>query len=86
MSGCGCVASGIRLCTNPTLLGTIHVSLAVVFRFFSVLLSPLDHLGFGAADGKVDAGEFWCLLRCDHLLVVGASQVAWAGRRVVAGP
>ena len=60
-------------------LSGVAVSLAVVFRFFSALLTPLDHLGVGAACGKVDGGKFLHLLCRDDLPVVGASPVAWTG-------
>ena len=53
-----------------------------MFRFLSALLSPLDYLGVGAADAKVDGGEFLCLFRRGDLPVVRASLVAWAGRLV----
>ena len=57
-----------------------------MFRFFSALLSPLDHLGVGAADGEVDGGEFLCLLCHGDFHIVRSSPVAWVGRLVGAVP
>ena len=49
-----------------------------MFRFFSALLTVLDHLEAGAAEGKVDGSKVCCLLHSGDLPVVGAFPVAWA--------